>query len=177
LRADALIWESAEIRRWVIGQVFSYAAGVSQLSYEDLERAFAARGEDLASSFDGVEAWEATTFREAVEEHLERGAFRLVIAVEEITDELKRTIVYINRHTNDLQLLALELRHAEDEGVEILVPEVYGEESATGRGPRRPPTADEPSLIAGIRESQPPEIADQMIRLYKDRLARLPEPH
>jgi hypothetical protein len=156
-----------EIRRWVIGQVFSYAAGVWQLSYEDLERAFAARGKDLAASFDGVEAWEKTTFREAVEDGLKRGAFRLVIAVDEITDELKRTIVYVNRHTTaELQLLALELQYAADSGVEILVDETYGEESATEpKGSKR--VSDERTLIEGLGKIQPPEIARRMIRLYE----------
>ncbi len=158
---------NAEIRRWVIGQVFSYAAGMSQLSYEDLERTFAAKNQDLASPFYSAAGWEATAFREAVEANLQRGSFRLVIAVDQITDELKRTVSYINRHTtSELRLLALELRHASDSGVEILLPEVYGEESAAE--PARPKRRwDEPSLIQGIRDAQPPELADRMIRLYE----------
>jgi hypothetical protein len=157
---------NAEIRRWVIGQAFSYAAGLWQLSYEDLERAFSARGAKLAASFDGKAAWDPATFREAVEANLQRGAFRLVIAVDQITQELKRTVVYINRHTTtELRLLALELRHAADGGTEILLPEVYGEESA--EEPTRPRRRwDEPSLIEGLRE-EPPELADRMIRLYE----------
>jgi hypothetical protein len=158
---------NAEIRRWVIGQVFSYAAGMWQLSYDDLERAFEARSKDLTSPFDGVAGWEAPAFREVVDANLQRGSFRLVIAVDQITDELKRSVSYINRHTTaELRLLALELRHAADSGVEILLPEIYGQESAA-EAPRPKRRWDEPSLIQGIREAQPPELADRMIRLYE----------
>ena len=158
---------NSEIRRSVIGQAFAYAAGVWQLSYEDFDRAFAARGQSLESSFDGAADWDAPAFREAVEANLERGALGLVIAVDQITDELKRTIVYINRHTTaELRLLALELRRAADGGIEIVMPEVYGEESATE--PTRPKRRwDESSLMAGLREAQPPELADRLVCLYE----------
>lgn len=156
-----------EIRRAVIGQVFAYAGGVWRLSYEDLERAFGARGQSLESSFDGAAGWDASAFREAVETNLERGAFGLVIVVDQITDELKRTILYINGHTTaELRLLALELRHAVDGGTEILMPEVYGEESATA--PARPRRRwDEPSLIEGLRAVQPRELGDRLSSLYE----------
>src|SRR5450755_4768696 len=140
--------------------------GPSQ-AFRPSPRLFLARGGSLAASFDGTPDWDATTFREAVEANLETGAFRLVIAVDQITEELKRTIVYVNRHTTaELRLLALELRHAADGGVEILLPEVYGEESA--EEPTRPNRRwDEPSLVNGLRESQSPELADRLIRLYE----------
>ena len=119
----------------MIGQVFSYAAGLWRLGYEELEQAFAARDADLTAPFTNDPDWDEAVFRDAVAENLAKGAFRLVIAVDEITDELKRTVVYINRHTvPELRLLALELRYAVDEGVEILLPEVYGEESAEREG-------------------------------------------
>jgi hypothetical protein len=128
--------KNAEIRRWVIGQAFSYAAGLWRLGYEELEQAFAARGADLTVPLTNDSDWDQAVFRDAVAENLTEGAFRLVIAVDQITDELKRTVVYINRHTvPQLRLLALELRYAVDEGVEILLPEIYGEESADDKGP------------------------------------------
>jgi hypothetical protein len=130
--------KNAEIRRWVIGQAFSYAAGLWRLGYDELEQAFAARHTDLTAPFTNDSDWDEALFRDAVSENLGEGAFRLVIAVDQITDELKRTVVYINRHTvPQLRLLALELRYAVDEGVEILLPEVYGEESADDKGVKR----------------------------------------
>lgn len=157
-----------EIRRKVIGQAFSYAAGLWQLTYEELAQAFASRGSDLNAAFKDAAGWDAAVFREAVAANLERGAFRLIIAVDHITEELKRTVLFINRHTTpELRLLALELRHASDSGVEILLPEVYGEESADERAPAGKRLWDEDSLIEGIRDSQDSEHAHRLVRLYE----------
>lgn len=69
------------------------------------------------------QSWDEETFRTRVGENLELGRFRMVIAVGQITDELKRSVEYINTHTTrGLQLLALELRYVADDGVEILIP-------------------------------------------------------
>ena len=124
--------KNPEIRMRVIGQVFWYAAALWELEYEELERAFGERGvPSLAAPFAEESEWEETAFRDAVSDNLSSGAFRLVIAVDEITDELKRAVLYINHHTVDeVGLLALELNYTEHEGVEMLIPEVYGEESA-----------------------------------------------
>lgn len=71
--------------------------------------------------------------------------------MDDITDELKQTVLYINRHTvAEVRLLALELRYADHEGVEILLPEVYGEESADE--PRAPRQWDEPSFLRKLEE-------------------------
>ena len=48
---------------------------------------------------------------------------RLIIATDEITDELKRIVSYLNSHTTtNVELLALEMRRAVDEAVEVLLP-------------------------------------------------------
>jgi hypothetical protein len=153
--------KNAEIRRWVIAQVFSYAAGLWRLGYDELERAFAARGADLTEPFRRAPDWDETAFRDAVAENLATGAFRLVIAVNAITDELKRTVVYINGHTvPQLRLLALELRYAVDEGVQILLPDVYGTESAEHKGPGREKRQwDETSFLAELEAKRGPAEA------------------
>lgn len=126
-----------EIRRAVIGQIMAYAANLWKLSYESLDQRFHHRlGSSLAEAVaasmgDSDLSWDEEAFRAAVAENLHAGRFRLVIAVDEITDELKRSVEFINTHTTgELQLLALELGYVADEGVEILLPKVHGEESA-----------------------------------------------
>ena len=107
-------------------------ADCGSLGYEELERAFAAQW-GQASPHPSQRSPTGRRRRSAtrLQRTWRKGPFRLVIAVDEITDELKRTVLYINRHTvAEIRLLALELRYAEHEGVEILLPEVYGEESA-----------------------------------------------
>ena len=135
-----------EIRKSVVAQVLAYAAALARLDYPDVDAVFSSRiGKALADWFESSEAddWDEESFRQTVSQNLERGAFRLVIAVDEITDELKLIVAYLNHHTDrGLRLFALELRRAVDEGVEVLLPETYGEESADespgpGSSPRR----------------------------------------
>ena len=38
-------------------------------------------------------------FRAAVDDNLQSGSMRLIIATDEITDELKRIVSYLNSHT------------------------------------------------------------------------------
>lgn len=126
-----------EIRRHVIGQVFAYAAGLWSLSFDEFDRLFAIRaGVPLAKAVEqaaGVDAdWDEEAFRQAVAANLETGRFDLVVAVDSITDELKKVIRYLNEHTvAEIRVLALELGYVADGDVEVLIPTVYGDESAT----------------------------------------------
>lgn len=146
-----------EIRRWVIGQVFSYAAGLWKLDYVEFERRLLARGTRLTQPFEEDSDWEEVTFRAAVSQNLAAGAFRLIIAVDEITAELKRTVVFLNSHTlPEVRLLALELRGG-DAGVE---PVVFGEDSGEVGPPsiRRPRGRER--LLTAIRERSGDSAAD-----------------
>lgn len=127
---------NSEIRRAVIGQILSYAAGLWGLSYEDFDARFSSHsigGKALADQIrtHASPDWNEEVFRAAVAANLKSGRFHLVIAVDEITDELKGIVRYLNTCTSsEFQIVALELRYSADDGVEILVPTVYGQESA-----------------------------------------------
>lgn len=169
-----------EIRRQVVGQALAYAASVWQMSYEEFDAAFARRaGTPLVAALgDCITDWDEENFRQAVASNLEDGALRLVIAVDEITDELKRIVTFLNRHTTSaVELLALELRRAADHDVEVLLPQTYGEESAQAKTEqRRGNPASESAVLATIRERHPGETGERMIALYefiRDRGARL----
>ena len=45
--------------------------------------------------------WEADSLRELVSANLQSGVFTLVVAVDDITEELKRIIEYLNSVTRD----------------------------------------------------------------------------
>jgi hypothetical protein len=113
-----------ECRRWVIGQVFEYAAGLWKLDYEDFKRILAARGTVLTKPFKDVAGWDEETFRRAVSRNLDAGDFRLFIAVDEMTKKLKRrlnrTVIFLNSQLPEVELLAVALPH--DGPVEV-----YGE--------------------------------------------------
>ena len=146
-----------EIRRHVLGQVFAYASGLWHLSYEEFDAAYSKRaGMTLlehvreAARHNSAD-FDEDSFVEAIEQALSTGHFSLVIAVDKITDELRKTIEFVNSHTEDsLNLLGMQLAYVKDGDVEILVPSTYGAEAAeekawsAGRSQRAVPwTLDE----------------------------------
>lgn len=166
-----------EIRRQVVGQSLAYAAALWQATYEDLDQAFERRsGVPLAAALgEETDGWDEEQFRQTVTRNLADGALRFVIVVDEITDELKRIVTFLNRHTSpQLELRALELQRAVDAGVEVLMPATYGEESVIEKAART--RVDEASVLAAIRAQHPGEAGERMIALYtfmRDRGARL----
>ncbi len=123
--------KNPEMRRWVIGQLFEYAAALWKLDIEDFERSLAASRTAETKPFKDRARWKEATFRRAVSQNLDAGTFRLIIAVDEITERLKRTVVFINSLTPpEVRFLALELRRAGEKGAKLPVPAVYGDDPA-----------------------------------------------
>ena len=146
-----------EIRRQVVGQLLAYASVISQMSFVDFDGAFrrSESNRPLSDALVPGNDLDEQEFRAAVDENLRSGRMRLIIAVDEITDELKRIVSYLNYHTTtNLEFLALEMRRAVDEGVEVLLPAIYGEESARDRERTDPrgQRLDRETLLASIRE-------------------------
>lgn len=129
-----------EIRRAVVGQLLAYAGGLWHMDYDDFAATFAHRGriplaEAVATAVQvdekGGEVPDPAALREAVSRNLAAGDFRLVIAVDEITPELKTIVRYMNEHTlPTVQVMALELTYARERELELLVPALYGQEAA-----------------------------------------------
>lgn len=119
-----------EIRREVVGQVLAYAGGLWQMRYEDFANTWSLRSgsallEHVAKKTGAVDLDEV---RVGVETSLRSGVFTLVIVVDDITDELKRIIEWLNVMTRDeVSVLALELQYLKEGSIEILVPRLYGE--------------------------------------------------
>lgn len=156
---ECKLQRNPEIKRRIVGQLFAYAAGMMAMSFDEFETAFSqAAGRPLLrqiaeySDSDGVDE---EAIRSTITENLQAGRFRLIIAVDEITPELQRIVRYINQHTTgDVELLAIELRYIRHSDVEILVPEVYGEETAaTKPSTRRRGVWSEEELFALLREN------------------------
>jgi hypothetical protein len=144
--ADGRIWlveckleVNPEIRRHVVGQLLAFASGLWRLSYEEFDSLFSARANrNLVESVESLDLadWEEEGFRAQTTSNLRSGRFTLVFAVDHITDELKKIVEYLNEHTGDeVQILALELQHVNDGSFDVLVPRVYGEESASAKQP------------------------------------------
>ena len=168
-----------EIRRRVVGQLLAYSSAIWQMSVEEFDGAFR-RSEAKRSLFDALvpgNDLDEEELRAAVDDNLQNGSMRLIIATDEITDELKRIVSYLNSHTTtNVEFLALEMRRAGDEGVEVLLPAIYGEESAREKkrsGPQGQRLGRE-TLLASIREqSESAGDAAEGILDWADREPRL----
>lgn len=132
---EAKLNRNAEIRRAVVGQLLGYAGGLWQMTYEQLDLQVRSRiGKPLAAlaaELDDGE-FDENLFREAVGNNLRSGTFRLVFGVDEITDDLRRAVEFLNASTTDrLEVVVLQLEYARVGDVEILQPRVFGEEAAS----------------------------------------------
>jgi len=152
--------KNREIKRWIVGQLFAYASGLWQLSYDELDQrvghggagSLESRMRDLQSAA-GAD-WDATAFRAAVTLNLAKGWFRLIFAVDEITEELRRTVEFLNVHTTPgLSILALEVGYVEDGDVQVLVPKVYGAEIASQKEPIDRVAWDRDSFLDALKAS------------------------
>lgn len=163
---------NAEIRRAVVGQIFAYASALEGTSYDDFARAFADRaGKPLFSAVQEVapDKVDGKALQTAITSALERGRFRLIIAVDQITDELRAIIEYLNRHLSDsVALIALELgRVVLDQPAEILVSTTYGAEIAAekekGSGTARWSAAALKEAAAAIEDGAQRKLVGQLL--------------
>ena len=115
-----------EIRRKIIGQIIDYAASMSRLSFEEFHQRWNSRGgPDLTA----IET-SGRPLSLGVTDSLEAARFTLLLAVDEINEQLKEMVVYLNKKTDATTRVALiELaRHSIDE-TEIIIPRTFGYEA------------------------------------------------
>lgn len=122
-----------EVKRKVIGQVLEYAAFLWRKPYSFLDEVSETRlGMPLAEamktslSSEALQDWNEPDFVQAVSDRLLTGDFRIVVAVDAINDELRRTIEYLTEGPSRLQIFALELTYFASGEQEILVPHLHG---------------------------------------------------
>jgi hypothetical protein len=161
-----------EIRRQVIGQILAYASSAHQMPFDTFRRTFEARTKrDLVDSMRALAEthsvdFDSDRFIDELRNNLVAGRFHLVVAVDEITDELKHTIEYLNTHTDDdLPILALELRFLRDGQLEILVPAVYGEEAVRRKESARR-AWDETSFLEALEEHVSEPVRGRLMRVF-----------
>lgn len=140
----------SRIRREVVGQMLDYAANsAAYWSIEELRAQFEKRcvgeqidpGEALAN-FLGPEA-DAGLYWQQVKTNLQAGRIRMLFVADLIPPELRKIVEFLNRQMDPAEVLALELRQYEGEGLRTLVPMVYGQteeaqqKKAAGNGSKR----------------------------------------
>lgn len=163
---------NAEIKRKVIEQILEYGAYLWNMTYEEVDqRVNRLRGKSLADlvaeSIEDSE-WDEENFRSNVQDALTRGAFILIIAVDEMNDELSRTIKFLNGCGNpSFSFNALEMRRFQQADTEILVPDLHG---LSSRGPK--PTGGRKKWTEGqffevIQEKLSPEVVKVIKGIYE----------
>jgi hypothetical protein len=171
---EAKLNRNPEIRRAVVGQLLGYAGGLWGMSYDDLDAVVRARfGSslvELAVTVAGDVDFDPGDFRARVASNLGEGAFRLVFAVDEITEDLKRAVEYLNSHTaTSLQVVVLEFGYSRVDDLEILLPNSFGEEAARRKNSARrsTPRWTETSFFEAVDEQASPD-EQRLIRTLFD---------
>lgn len=166
------------LRREVVGQMLDYAANavvywpVEQLRAE-FEQNCVANGtnpEDeirdrLALDGDAGALWQQ------VKTNLQAGRIRMLFVADRIPAELRRIVEFLNEQMDPAEVLALELRHFQGEGVRTIVSMLYGRtERAQQKNPVQARQWDEASLFVEIERRHGAEglrIAQKIVRWIK----------
>jgi len=153
-----------ESRRKVIGQILEYGGYLWRMSYEEVDqRIHKLRGKNLADLVAESVAdpeWDEEKFRNGVKDSLTNGTFILIIAVDEINEELSRTIRFLNGCGNPaFSFHALEMRRFEAPGIGILVPHLHGQVSPP------PPVWTEEKFFRAIQEAG---LSSEVVQVIKD---------
>ena len=124
---------NAEARRGIVSQVLAYAAFLQGISVEGLERALLRKESAVAShgsilgavqAQDQEGAADIETFAASLQEHLDRGDFRLVLVLDEVSAELERIVGYLDSitvHALSIDLSALNV--FEINGAQVALPQ------------------------------------------------------
>lgn len=131
---------NAGSRREVLGQVLEYAGSLKGMKFGEFRRLLTDRlGADLVDAMRerAPENFDPVAWEEEVGRSLDRGNFRLVIAVDQVTEVLKQTVLYLNDRAS-FSLLVAEMRRVHHGGIEMLAPRVFGEEAAQRKLAQRP---------------------------------------
>ena len=133
---------NTEIRRTVIGQMLEYAAHAAQTwTADELRRSFEAsahaRGAEPADelrnflelppeSAEPGEEQESGDFWERVATNLDARRMRLLFVADELPDELKRVVEFLNAQMPKIEVLAVEIKQFRGGSAQTLVPRIYG---------------------------------------------------
>lgn len=139
------------LRREVVGQMLDYASNaMAFISMEEIrEKVNTLYGEiRLQDDFLG-ENVDEEKFWQKVKENIEEGRIRMLFVADEIPQELKTIIEFLNVQMNKSEVLGIEIKQyqAEDEKIKTLVSRVIGQtveaQIKKGKGPVEPLLTEE----------------------------------
>lgn len=153
----------SRIRRNVVGQMLDYAANAVvhwpvEKIIAEFERRCREEGNDPDDELDthlGQDR-DAAAFWKDVKTNLEAGQIRMVFVADTIPPALRRIVEFLNEQMRSAEVLAIEIKQFEGNGVRTLVPRVIGQ-TESARDGKNPGNAekrewDEQALVSTIRE-------------------------
>jgi len=131
-------YSDTRIRREVVGQMFDYAANaVLHWPVEKLEAEFRLTVEGQGKNPDIIlqefleSEVEPEEFWDKVKTNLQANKIRLIFVADEIPDELRRIVEFLNQQMDPTEVLALEVKQFVSGNTRSLVPEIIGKTSAS----------------------------------------------
>ncbi|HSH95481.1 MAG TPA: hypothetical protein VK968_15165 [Roseimicrobium sp.] len=130
----------SRIRREVVGQMLDYAANaVVYWPVEEIRAKFETRcekdGKDPNSELGFFLAGDgdAERFWGQVKANLQAGCIRMVFVADEIPNELRRIVEFLNQQMKSAEVLAVEIKQFVGSGLKTLVPRVMGQTAEAER--------------------------------------------
>ncbi len=132
------------IRREVVGQMLDYAANaVVYWPLEDVRARFEANcdsaGEDPDQTLSLFLSEERSIdeFWNLAQANLKAGKVRLLFVADVIPPELQRIVEFLNEQMNPAEVLAVEIKQYEGQGIQTLVPRIIGQTAEAQNVKRR----------------------------------------
>jgi hypothetical protein len=103
------------------------------------------------------------TLWQKMKTNLQAGKIRLLFVADQIPSELRRIVEFLNKQMTPAEVLALELRQFQGEGLKTIVPVVYGqtEEAKGKKGAGLPPRLwDADTFFAACEQRNGPLVLD-----------------
>lgn len=124
-------------KRHVVAQVLDYGASLWR-HFQDSSRFIALLEENAQQKFGmslyekiddyfGFEGEEATDLTDAVRENLDHGRFKFVVLMDQLHDQLKDLILFLNQNSK-FDVYAVELEYYKHDTYEIMIPRLFGAE-------------------------------------------------
>ena len=149
--------QNPEVRRAVIGQIVEYASYLYEWTVEDVYEAAAKYFAKVPTDYKDCaldeamvkfvgDDFEKEEFKSGIEHNLQQGNIRLIIAVNELVETLRKTVTFLNDNSSFNIVLLIVKRYEESSSRSIFIPSLFGykKPSKISRaGKRHPWTKDE----------------------------------
>ncbi len=164
------------IRREVVGQMLDYAANaMAYLPLATIQAKFEATCEEkgldpdtVLSDYLGPER-DPDEYWYAVKTNLQAGRLRLIFVADEIPSALRRIVEFLNSQMDPTEVLAVEVKQFEGQGLKTLVPRVVGQtaEAEQKKGVARGRQWNESAFFAELGKRGNAEESEVAQRILK----------